>query len=94
MSVALPRTPVYMRAVSNSALPGGSATSPGPVGDLIYNNHIARYLDAVSFTSGSKANIFRENTLAYFNLAFRASTVFGPNDTVAEGNIMTQLPTP
>ena len=74
--------------------PGGSPTSPGPVGDLIYNNHIARYLDAVSFTSGAKANIFRENTLAYFNLAFRASTVFGPNDTVAEGNIMTQLPTP
>ena len=74
--------------------PGGAATSPGPVGDLIYNNHITRYLDAVSFSPGSKANIFRDNTLAYFNLAFRASTVFGPSDTVSDGNITTQLPSP
>lgn len=72
--------------------PGGAPTDPGPRGDLIYNNHISGYTDGMAFSPGSKANIVRENTIAFFSLAFRASTVFGPADTVVEGNLTTQLP--
>jgi parallel beta-helix repeat protein len=43
---------------------------PGPRGDVIYGNHIARFGYAVGISAGSLANIFRGNTFASFNGPF------------------------
>ncbi|MBI1763415.1 MAG: hypothetical protein HYR56_18475 [Acidobacteria bacterium] len=66
----------------------------GPRGDLIYNNHIARFGFAVSVSAGSINNIFRENNLASFTAGFRGTNAFttGGGTNVAEGNLEVQLP--
>ncbi len=75
-------------------LPGGVNTDPGPKGDLVYNNHISRFLNGASFNFGSKGNIFRDNSIAYFNNAFSPITSFAPGDTVSDSNITTPISLP
>jgi hypothetical protein len=70
---------------------GAPASDPGPRGDLIYNNHITNFRTAISATSGSVSNIFRENTLAYFIAAYSPTTSLG---NLLEGNLTVMLPAP
>lgn len=71
--------------------PGGAADDPGPSGDNIYNNHIARFGFAVSISAGSLANIFNENTFASFNGPYRDPQAFtqGGGTNLADGNLST-----
>jgi parallel beta-helix repeat protein len=59
--------------------PAAGEGTVGPVGDSIYNNHIARFNYAISVSSGSTANLFVDNTLASFTGPFRNPETFGTN---------------
>lgn len=56
--------------------PAPGAGDAGPVGDSIYNNHIARFNYAISVSAGSQANLFIDNTLSSFTGPFRETSVF------------------
>ncbi len=51
--------------------PGANAATDGPSGDQIYNNHITRFGYAIALSAASRANIFRDNTLASLTGGFR-----------------------
>lgn len=74
--------------------PAPNAGTEGPRGDLIYNNHIARFGYAIAISQGSVSNIFSENTLSSFIGGFREpETLVGNGGTnVAEGNLETTIP--
>jgi hypothetical protein len=65
-------TPAHnLLGICYNPAPGGDANSPGPRGDNVYNNHIARFGYAIAISPGSGWNIFNQNTLASFNGGFR-----------------------
>lgn len=72
----------------------GEGEADGPRGDLIYNNHIARYGFAIAISSGSRYNIFRDNTLASHNGPFREPSALTENGgtNVSEGNTAVMVP--
>lgn len=74
--------------------PAEGQGTEGPRGDVIYNNHIARFGYAIAISSGTTGNIFRENTLASFNGGFRELEALKQNGgtNVAEGNLETMIP--
>jgi nitrous oxidase accessory protein NosD len=58
-------------------LPGGVSTDPGPKGDRVYANHVSQFLTGISFSAGSTGSIVAENTIAFVNAAFSATTMSG-----------------
>ena len=74
--------------------PDGSASTAGPRGDSIYNNHIARYGFAIAISAGSVSNMFNDNTLASFTGAFREPTALaaGGGTNVEFDNTAVTLP--
>jgi hypothetical protein len=74
--------------------PGADAAVDGPRGDVIYNNHIARFGYAIAISEASAYNIFSENTLASFVGAFREPQALttGGGTNLAEGNLATTIP--
>jgi parallel beta-helix repeat protein len=73
-------------------LAGGASTDPGPVGDLIYNNHISQYRTALSASAGSKNIVFRENVLTFTVAAFSGSTfATASNNNVDSDNILNPI---
>jgi Right handed beta helix region len=74
--------------------PAPVGSDEGPRGDLIYNNHIARFGFAIAISAGSVGNIFRENTLSSFAGGFREPERLVQNGgtNVAEGNLETLIP--
>jgi hypothetical protein len=73
---------------------GQSDDAPGPRGDLVYNNHIARFGYAIAISAGTIGNIFRENTLSSFIRGFRELDALTQNGgaNVAEENLETTIP--
>lgn len=74
--------------------PAAGEGDAGPRGDLIYNNHIARFGFAIAVSAGSVNNIFRENNLASFTGGFREPNAFttGGGTNVANENLEILLP--
>lgn len=74
--------------------PAPGEDAAGPRGDLIYNNHIARFGFAIAVSAGSINNIFRENNLASFSGGFREPNAFttGGGTNVANENLEVLLP--
>lgn len=71
-------------------LPDG--TTPGPVGDLAYNNHVSQYGTGLSASAGSKNIVFKDNIVSYFSAAFSAPTFATPaNNNVDSGNILNKI---
>jgi parallel beta-helix repeat protein len=75
----------------NPAPTGGTA---GPTGDLIYNNHIARFGYAIAISEFSRSNIFRDNTLASYVGGIRETQFLKGNGgtNVAADNIDVVIP--
>ena len=75
----------------NPAPTGGTA---GPSGDVIYNNHIARFGYAIAISEFSRSNIFRENTLASYIGGIRETQFLKGNGgtNVAADNIDVVIP--
>lgn len=63
--------------------PDGSADPTGPSGDLVHNNLSSRWNIGMQTSAGTAGNIFRENALAYFQVAFQE---VGPGQNVLEDN--------
>jgi parallel beta-helix repeat protein len=63
--------------------PDGSGDPTGPSGDLVYNNLSSRWNIGIQTSAGTSGNVFRENALAYFQVAFQE---VGANQNVLEGN--------
>lgn len=67
--------------------PDGSGSADGPSGDLVYNNLVSRFNVGIQTSPGTSGNIFRENDVAYFQLAIQdlgpGQNVFAENTTVA-----------
>lgn len=67
--------------------PDGSGNPDGPSGDLVYNNLVSRFKVGIQTSSGTSGNIFRENDIAYFQVAIQelgpGPNVFTDNTTVA-----------
>ncbi len=74
--------------------PASGAGSDGPRGDLIYNNHIARFGYAIAISEFSISNIFSENTMASYIGGIRETQFLKGNGgtNVAEGNIDVIIP--
>ena len=73
-------------------LAGGASTDPGPVGDLVYNNHISQYNTGMSASAGSKNIVFRENVVSYFTAGFSAPTfATASNNNVDSDNILNKI---
>ena len=74
--------------------PAPAAGTDGPRGDVIYNNHIARFGYAIAISQFSIGNIFRENTLASYVGGIREPQFLKANGgtNVAEGNLETIIP--
>ena len=74
--------------------PGADAAVDGPSGDIIYNNHIARFGFAIALSAATERNIFRENTLSSFNAGIREldKLTTGGGSNIADGNLETTLP--
>jgi hypothetical protein len=74
--------------------PAENAGLPGPRGDNIYNNHIARFDYAVAISPGSIYNVFNENVLASFTRGFREPEALTTNGgtNVSEDNLEVVLP--
>ncbi len=72
----------------NPAPTGGTA---GPSGDVIYNNHIARFGYAIAISEFSRSNIFRENTLSSYVGGIREQQFLKANGgtNIADGNLET-----
>jgi parallel beta-helix repeat protein len=70
---------------------GGNA---GPRGDLIYNNHVARFGFAVGLSEFSINNVFRDNTYAVFTRAYDNTQFLVANGgtNASSDNITTILP--
>jgi hypothetical protein len=75
----------------NPAPTGGTA---GPRGDLIYNNHIARFGYAFAISEFSIYNVVRDNTFASFVGGIREPQFFRGNGgtNVSEDNISVVIP--
>ncbi len=75
----------------NPAPTGGTA---GPSGDLIYNNHLARFGYAIAISEFSISNIFSENTMASYIGGIRETQFLKGNGgtNVSEGNIDVIIP--
>ena len=73
--------------------PGADGAIDGPSGDVIYNNHIARFGYAIAVSAASVSNIFRENTLSSFVGGIREPTRFvgGGGTNIADGNLETTI---
>ncbi|MFN0107336.1 MAG: right-handed parallel beta-helix repeat-containing protein [Blastocatellia bacterium] len=73
---------------------GEDAATQGPRGDLIYNNHIARFGFAIAISAGSVNNIFRGNNLASFSGGFREANALtaGGGTNLSVANQETQIP--
>ncbi len=67
--------------------PAGSG-SEGPRGDLVSGNLISGFPTGISISEGSRANIFRGNTIAFVNAAI--DDLNGTNDVTE--NVSIQLP--
>jgi len=63
--------------------PDGSGDPTGPSGDLVYNNLSSRWNVGIQTSAGTSGNIFRENALAYFQVAFQE---VGANQNVLQDN--------
>ena len=67
--------------------PDTSGSPAGPSGDLVYNNLISRFNIGIQTSTGTSGNIFRENDIAYFQVAIQelgpGQNVFEENTTVA-----------
>ncbi len=74
--------------------PAPAAGTDGPRGDVVYNNHIARFGYAIAISQFSIGNIFRENTLASYVGGIREPQFLKANGgtNVAEGNLETIIP--
>ena len=74
--------------------PAPSAGTDGPRGDLIYNNHIARFGYAFAISEFSIYNVIRDNTFASFVGGIREPQFLRGNGgtNVAEDNIDVVLP--
>ena len=74
--------------------PAPNAGTDGPRGDLIYNNHIARFGYAFAISEFSIYNVIRDNTFASFVGGIREPQFFmGKGGTnVAEDNIDVVIP--
>jgi hypothetical protein len=72
-------------------LAGAPSTDPGPVGDFIYLNQISGFRTGASATSGSRALIFRENAISYFNAAFSGTSFAAGTGNIDDGNTATQI---
>lgn len=68
--------------------PDGSGNPTGPSGDLVYNNLCSRWNVGIQTSTGTAGNIFRENALAYFQVAFQE---LGANQNILEGNSSIQI---
>ena len=75
----------------NPAPTGGTA---GPRGDLIYNNHIARFGYAFALSEFSIYNVIRDNTFASYVGGIRETNLLRGNGgtNVAEDNIDVVIP--
>lgn len=66
--------------------PDGSGSPDGPSGDLVYNNLVSRFNVGIQTSTGTSGNIFRENDIAYFQVAIQelgpGQNVFAENTTV------------
>lgn len=67
--------------------PDDSGSPAGPSGDLVYNNLISRFNIGIQTSTGTSGNVFRENDIAYFQVAIQelgpGQNVFQENTTVA-----------
>lgn len=63
--------------------PDGSGDPTGPSGDLVYNNLSSRWNIGIQTSAGTSGNIFRENALAYFQVAVQE---VGANQNLLEDN--------
>ena len=63
--------------------PDGSGDPAGPGGDLVYNNLVSRFNVGIQTSTGTSGNIFRENDVAYFQIAIQE---LGPGQNVFEEN--------
>ncbi|MDX1934568.1 MAG: NosD domain-containing protein [Capsulimonadales bacterium] len=73
-------------------LPGGDGTDATqvPKGELVYNNHISGFTDGISFVTGSRGNVIKENVIQFFGTAFRPDTLTPGNNTLVD-NVSTAL---
>jgi parallel beta-helix repeat protein len=69
--------------------PDGSGNLAGPTGDLVYNNLISRFKIGIQTSVQTAGNIFRENDIAFVQLAIQENTpgsnVFVDNTSIAIG---------
>jgi parallel beta-helix repeat protein len=74
--------------------PAPNSGTAGPTGDLIYNNHIARFGYAIAISEFSRSNIFRDNTLASYIGGIRETQFLKGNGgtNVAADNIDVVIP--
>jgi hypothetical protein len=63
--------------------PDDSDSLAGPSGDLVYNNLVSRFNIGLQTSTGTFGNIFRENDIAYFQIAIQE---LGPNQNIFEEN--------
>jgi hypothetical protein len=70
--------------------PAPSAGAAGPRGDLVYNNHLARFRVGISLSAESVANIIRENDIAYLMQAISEGSP-GTNLLVDNASVQTFL---
>lgn len=68
--------------------PDGSGNPAGPGGDVVYNNLISRFNVGIQTSTGTSGNIFRENDIAYFQLAIQE---LGPGQNVFSENTAIDL---
>lgn len=72
-------------------LAGGGSTA-GPIGDLVYNNHISQFGTGMSASAGSKNIVFSENTISFYGAAFSPTSFATPtNNNVNNGNIENRI---
>ena len=74
--------------------PAPTGGTDGPRGDVIYNNHIARFGWAIAISEFSISNIFRENTLSSYVGGIREQQFLKANGgtNIADGNLETIIP--
>jgi hypothetical protein len=68
--------------------PDDSGSPAGPSGDLVYNNLVSRFKLGLQTSTGTFGNVFRENDIAYFDVAIQE---LGPNQNVFEGNTTIEI---
>src|SRR5262249_10161601 len=69
--------------------PDGSSDTPGPSGDLVYNNLVSRFVIGIQTSAATAGNLFRENSIAALSTPIHEVT---PASNVFDGNLSTIIP--